>query len=312
MNKNEIPSPPYRPVPASQCYLAYSSALLAGIASWWVLFTFQLIEDVLWIGLVVTCVCTIVIWLFSIKNGNSSIYDPYWVIAPPFLAIALKSGGGGGLIGPWNIRQVLVLACLVIWAGRYHIFYRWSGWRTGLKHEDWRYEQMREFPLPYWLISLLGMHLFPTVLVYFAFTPAALVMGSNPLLQPAFNLLDVLGLVGALLAVAILFFSDEQLRKFRLTTEYRRGGIYSEGLWKYSRHPNYFGEVLFWLSMIPFAVAAGMLSSKPVHVFAGPILMALFFRFSAWMMDKRSLKHRQDYQHVMDRISPLVPWSQKE
>ena len=181
------PPPPNRPVAASQCYLAYGTALLVGITTWWALYTFQLIDNVFWIGLAVTCSCTIAIWVFSIANGNSSIYDPYWVIAPLFLALALKATGGGSLLGPWNLRQVCIFACLFIWSSRYHIFYKWSGWRTGLIHEDWRYEQMRRFPLPYWLISILGMHLFPTVLVYFAFAPAALVLGGNPLSQPAYQ-----------------------------------------------------------------------------------------------------------------------------
>ncbi len=312
MNEHGLPLPPKRPVPALQCYLAYGSALLAGIASWWALYTFQVIEDVFWIGLVVTCICTIVIWIFSVANGNSSIYDPYWVIAPPFLAVAIKASGGGGLFGPWNLRQVCIFICLFIWAGRYHIFYRWSGWSTGLLHEDWRYEQMRNFPLPYWLISLLGMHLFPTLLVYFAFAPAALVLGALPSLQASFNFLDVIGLAGAISAVAILYFADEQLRKFRLTNEYSLGGTYTGGLWKYSRHPNYFGEVLFWLSMIPFAVAAGIAGNSPVLVFAGPIVMALFFRFSAWLMDVRSLQRRLEYRKVMESTSPMVPWPPRE
>ena len=310
MSELNLPPPPNRPVPASQIYLAYGTALLVGIATWWALNTFHLIDNVFWSGLTVTCICTITIWIFSIVNGNSSIYDPYWVIAPPFLALALKATSSG-LFGPWNLRQVSVFVCLIIWASRYHVFYKWRGWRTGLVHEDWRYEQMRSFPLPYWLNSLLGMHLFPTVLVYFAFAPAALVLGENPLSQPDYSLMDVLGVLGALTAVVIQLVADEQLRKFRLTNKYRNGGTFRGGIWNYSRHPNYFGEVLFWLSMIPFSVAAGIHTEYPLLVWAGPIMMALFFRFSAWLMDVRSLQRRPEYQQVMDNVSPLIPWTPK-
>lgn len=308
MSELTQPLPPVRPVPPSQCYLAYGAALLAGIASWWVLVTAQLMENAFWTGLTVTCVATTTIWIFSLANGNSSIYDPYWVIAPWFLALGLKAAGGGGLFSPWHWRQVCILACLTIWSGRYHIFYKWRGWRTGLVHEDWRYEQMRRFPLPYWLISFLGMHLFPTVLVYFAFAPAAFVLAEIPQSQPAFNPIDILGVAGALSAVVILFAADEGLRRYRLTRAYRHGGTYREGLWKFSRHPNYFGEVLFWLSMIPFALAAGVHLRHPMLVWAGPIVMAIFFRFSAWLMDVRSLQRRPDYQQVIDEVSPMVPW----
>ena len=270
-----------------------------------------LIEDPFWIGFTVTSVSTVVVWVFSVANGNSSIYDPYWVIAPPILALALKGTSQGTLLGDWNARQICIVACLSIWGIRYHTMYSWPGWRTGLVHEDWRYEEMRSAPVPYWLNSLVGMHLFPTVLVYFAFAPAALVLVADPATEPAFGVWDALGVVGALTAVAIELFADEQLRKFRQTDEYRAGGTIRSGLWKYSRHPNYFGEVLFWLSMIPFAVAGGQLREHPALVLGGPVAMALFFRFSCWLMDVRSLARRPQYQQVMDEVSAMVPWPPK-
>lgn len=297
---------------ASQCYLAYGAALLVGALAWWVLEGRGAIEDPFWIGFAVTCASTVVIWVFSVANDNSSIYDPYWVIAPPILALALKATGDGGLFGEWSARQTCVVACLWIWAIRYHTMYSWSGWRTGLVHEDWRYEAMRSAPLPYWLNSLVGMHLFPTVLVYFAFAPAALVLIAAPSTQPAFGPWDALGVVGALSAVAIELFADEQLRKYRATGEYAKGGALRRGLWKYSRHPNYFGEVLFWLSMIPFAVPGGFLSESPALVLTGPIMMAIFFRFSCWLMDVRSLERRPEYQQVVDEVSAMVPWWPKK
>jgi steroid 5-alpha reductase family enzyme len=303
---------PHRPVSALQCYLAYGSSLLVGVVTWWALDSYQVLENPLWIGLIVSCTCTLVIWIFSIANNNSSIYDPYWVMAPPLLALALKATGAGGLAGAWAVRQILIIACLCVWACRYHIFYRWSGWRSGLIHEDWRYEKMRGAPAPYWLNSLVGMHLFPTALVYFALAPASLVLCSGPSLQPAFGFWDSVGLVGALSAVTIQLVADEQLRRYRASEEYRKGETFRQGLWKYSRHPNYFGEVLFWLSMIAFAGAGGMLPRYPALVLIGPIAMALFFRFSSWLMDVRSLERRIAYREVMDEVSAMIPWFPKK
>ena len=299
--------PPHRPVPALQCYLAYGSALLVGIVAWRVLRNSPVIADPFWIGLLVSCICTVVIWVFSIANGNSSVYDPYWVIAPPLLALALKASGPEGLSGSWSVRQIAVVGCLVIWACRYHIFYAWPGWRTGLVHEDWRYEDMRRAPVPYWLNSLLGMHLFPSVLVYFAFAPAAHVLLAGAAGQPAFGLWDVLGVVGALSAVAIEFVADTQMRRYRRSAEYRSGGTLRDGLWKYSRHPNYFGEASFWLSMVPFAVGCGLLTRYPILMLSGPVLMFSFFRFSCGLTDRRSLKRRPDYAQLMDEVSAMVP-----
>ena len=80
----------------------------------------------------------------------------------------------------------------------------------------------------------------------------------------------------------------------------------NQGLWAYSRHPNYFGEVLFWLSLIPFALAADIFESQMGLVLTGPIVMAVFFRFSAHLMDKRSLARRPDYDIIMRDISALM------
>lgn len=305
LKREEVPS---RPVPAIQCYLAYGTAILAGWISYRLLNNFQILQDPFLSGLAVTILASIVIWIFSIRNDNSSIYDPYWVIAPPFLAILLKSLGSEGLTGIWNSRQVIILLCLCLWASRYHVFYRWTGWRSGLTHEDWRYEMMRSSPLPYWLNSLTGMHLFPTLLVYLAFAPAALLLSGDTLSQAPVSVWDLVGLSGALLAVGIQLLADEQMKKFRQTEAYKRGESMREGLWKYSRHPNYFGEVLFWISMVFFAVSTGLIRESPLIVVGGPVLMAIFFRFSAYLMDKRSLKLRSDYKQVMEEVSPMVPW----
>jgi len=310
--KTNLPGAPHRPVPAAQCYLAYVVALLAGIAAWRMFLTQGLIEDPFWIGLAASCVSTAVVWVFSVANDNSSIYDPYWVIAPPILALALKASGGDGLLGEWSGRQVCIVVCICLWAARYHTMYSWSGWRTGLVHEDWRYEEMRSAPVPYWLNSLLGMHLFPTVLVYFAFAPAALVLMADPSTELPLGPWDALGVAGAVSAVAIELFADEQLRKYRKGAEYAAGGALRRGLWKYSRHPNYFGEVLFWVSMIAFAVPDGLLSEHPALVLTGPIVMAIFFRFSCWLMDVRSLERRPEYQRVVDEVSAMVPWWPKK
>jgi len=114
--------------------------------------------------------------------------------------------------------------------------------------------------------------------------------------RPALGIWDLLGLIGALSAVTVELVADRQLRNYRETGEYNQGGIFRRGSWKYSRHPDYFGESLFWVSMVPFAVSSGMLSRHVALVVVGPALMALFFRFSCRLMDLRSLQHRPGYQ----------------
>lgn len=299
-------NPPERLVSSLIIYIAYFSALSIGILSWWLIQSYSLVSNIFYIALIVDCIATTVIWFFSVYKNNSSIYDPYWVIAPPLLALGLIFSSGG-IVSSWSFRHIIIVACLFIWSGRYHIFYRWTGWRTGLVHEDWRYEKMRDFKVPYWLNSLLGMHLFPTILVFFAFAPGILVLLIPAGQQNAFSVFDALGIIAALSAVAIQFFADRQLNRFRSTEEYKKGGIFRKGLWKYSRHPNYFGEVLFWISMMFFGISAGLHKTAPVLVFVGPALMAVFFRFSSWLMDVRSLERRPHYKQVMNEVSAMVP-----
>ncbi len=306
MERKNLLKAPTRPVPALQCYLAYISALVAGAAAWVLFNRAGIFADPYWLGLAVTCIATITIWIFSIANGNSSIYDPYWVIAPPILALAFKANGSG-LFASRHPRQIIIFACLLIWACRYHFFYAWSGWRTGLVHEDWRYEQMRNAKVPYWLNSLIGMHLFPTILVFFAFAPAAFILSSSPADPATIGIWDIIGTIGALGAVTIELIADLQLKAYRRSEEYKQGGTFRQGLWKYSRHPNYFGEALFWVSMVPFAAAAGFLVTKPLLMLTGPVLMAGFFRFSCRLTDLRSLDRRPGYDEVMEEVSAMIP-----
>jgi steroid 5-alpha reductase family enzyme len=290
------------------CYAAYVSALTIGILTWWLFERYDLVSNRFYTALIVNCITTTVIWVYSIINTNSSIYDPYWVIAPPLLALGIIFSSGGFTSSHWSFRHIIIFTCLVIWSTRYHIFYKWTGWRTGLIHEDWRYEKMRDFPVPYWLNSFFGMHLFPTILVYFAFAPGILALMIPEGEQNSFSVFDGLGIVIALAAILILFFADRQLQRYRETDEYKKGGIFRSGLWKYSRHPNYFGEVLFWVAMMFFGISAGLHNEYPVLVFVGPLAMAIFFRFSSWLMDVRSIERRPSYKRVMKEVSAMIPW----
>ena len=309
---------PSRPVSALSCNMAYVCAALAGFWAFQNAGGVTLLSDYgwnsnpFWKGIFASVVATVTVWFFSVFNNNSSIYDPFWVVAPPALAVLLKSSNDSDRANVWHGRQILILLSLLSWSCRYHVFYPWAGWWTGLTEEDWRYEDMRSAPIPYWFNSLLNMHMFPTVLVYFAFDPAALVLTRAVEDQPELGLIDGLGFLLSITAVAIQYFADQQLRNFRATGSYKKGISFQSGLWKYSRHPNYFGETLFWISMIPYSIGSTDYESYTKLCVIGPIVMFLFFRFSSTLMDARSLKHRPDYQRVIDETSCMVPWWPKQ
>ncbi len=244
---------------------------------------------------------TLAIFAFSRGLNNTSVYDAYWSVAPMVIAFFLALGPGRGR--ELDGRQLMVLSLVSLYAIR--LTWNWArGW-TGLSHEDWRYVQMREaMPKAYWLVSLTGLHLFPTVMVLLGVLPlyAALVTGADGL-----NALDVVAALVTLGAVLIEGIADNQLRAFRRDPA-NTGRICDVGLWAFSRHPNYFGEILFWCGLFLFGLAAG----APAWMAVGPsVMVGLFVGASIPMSEKRSLQRRPEYAEHQRRVSMLVPWFPK-
>ena len=248
--------------------------------------------------LVADLAATVIVFAFSMRFGNSSVYDPYWSVAPPLIALYWIGHGSHASA----LRQVVVTALVSAWGIR--LTYNWArGW-PGLHHEDWRYVDLyARAKMPKWLVSLTGIHLFPTIQVFLgclALMPA-LARGGAP-----FGLLDSMALVITGGAILIETVADEQLRRFARTRS-RPDAIMAEGLWAYSRHPNYFGELSFWWGVFLFGVAAA-----PAYWWTviGPLAMtAMFLWASIPMLDQRSLGRRPGYAEHMRRVSALVPWS---
>ena len=239
---------------------------------------------------------TVAVFAFSVGLDNSSVYDAYWSVAPMVIAPALASLSREAPFA----RRALVVALVSAWAVR--LTYNWArGWR-GLDHEDWRYVDLRaKTGRLYWAVSFLGLHFFPTALVYLgclALVPA-LVTGTRPL-----GPLDGAALVVTAGAIVVEAAADAQLRAFRERA--KPGEIMASGLWAYSRHPNYFGEIAFWWGLFLFALAA---DGGAWRAGAGAASITLLFvGVSVPMLDQRSLARRPEYAEHMARVSAIVPW----
>lgn len=245
---------------------------------------------------------TLVIFGFSYFFNNSSFYDPYWSVIPIAIAAYLAVLG-------WDsgqpVRIVLLLALVTFWGLR--LTYNWArGW-PGLHHQDWRYDDLQEQTGRwYWLVSLLGIHLFPTLLVFLGCLSLypAMVMPEGQ----ALNALDAFALFVTLGAILIELVADEQLRAF-VKSRRKSGTTLTSGLWRYSRHPNYFGETAFWWGLFLFALAA---QPGEWWVITGPISMTLLFQFiSIPMIEKRMKKRRTDYEVVRRAVPRWIPWFPK-
>ena len=297
---------PSRPCSAALCWCAYASALVAAVALAPTLHS-VLPDAPLRRALLLDVVGTLVVYAFSLAADNSSVYDPYWCVAPLALLFYWKAHAPGGF---WfyEPRETLIMVLTWVWAVRFFVLVPWEGWVRGLMHEDWRYDKIRAgMPnaLVYWGFSLTSLHLTPTLLVFGALAPAARAVTQGdtaPSLCPT-DAVGTLICVGAIIVEAV---ADEQLRRHRAQSDGTRACRH--GLWSVSRHPNYFAECLFWSGLAVIGVGAGAVQAEPL-LLVGPMLLWAFFRCaSVPLMDARSLERRADYREVMATTSALWPW----
>jgi steroid 5-alpha reductase family enzyme len=259
-------------------------------------------EPVLLVAALADLAATLAIFAFSVAHDNSSFYDPYWSVAP----IAL--GGYYALapcppcaLGADPARALLVVLLVCVWGVRL----TWNfarGWR-GLGHEDWRYADMRKrVGRGYWPVSLLAFHLMPTAMVFGGCL--SIYVALRPGARPA-GWVDLVAFAITLGAVAFEWLADRQLHRFARSYP-PAGATLETGLWALCRHPNYFGEILFWWGLALFALAA---DRGAWWVLAGPAAITLLFLFASLpLIERRMLARRPGYAERQRRISLLIPW----
>ncbi|MCB2219531.1 MAG: DUF1295 domain-containing protein [Bacteroidetes bacterium] len=238
---------------------------------------------------------TVIVFLFSLIFKNSSVYDPYWSVIPPFIAIWLIILHPEGN----DVRQILIMALILFWSVR--LTANWArGW-SGLDHEDWRYQKIAaDTGKLYWPVSFIGIHLMPTLFVFAGCLPLWFTLESSA----SFSLLDVLASLITLLAILVEWIADEQLKNFKRESS---GKAYMDkGLWSMMRHPNYFGEILFWIGLFLFVFSSGSVAGWWTG--AGFISMIILFNFiSIPLMEKRNLTNRPGYEKYIKEIHSLLP-----
>jgi len=219
-------------------------------------------------GIIDFC-ATVFIFKISISCNNSSVYDPYWSVAPMALA------GYWIFITPHNdqnlLRTLMIAALILFWSNRltYNFFRQWKGFIQ----EDWRYVDLRKSTRKwYWFVSFFGIHFFPTVMVFLACVPVyfALTKGNRPA-----GAVDIAAFLVTLSGIMMETIADNQLRSHVASHAGPRKTLRT-GLRRYSRHPNYFGEIMFWWGMYLFAVAADVRFWWSIF---GPVGVTLLFIF---------------------------------
>lgn len=240
---------------------------------------------------------TILIYICSVIWHNSSIYDPYWSAIPMALSIWLA------IITPaLSVWHSIFLIVFNIWGLRLTL--NWIRTTDGLDWEDWRYKRFRDNNNPFmWqFLNFTGIHMMPTLLVFAAFLPIFNIFEME---------LDAWSLIGdAIILIGILleYFADQQMARFLRETKEKV--TCNTGLWKYSRHPNYLGEIMIWVGVFVVMIV----NDVTLWYFGlGAVLMILLFNVvSIPMMEKRQLQRRPDYKDYQKKTSRLLLWFPKE
>ena len=236
------------------------------------------------------------LWIASLALRNASIVDVWW--GPGFVVIALAGWAlGAGGDAP---RRALSVALVALWGLRLGGY---LAWRNAGRGEDPRYAAMRRhwgerFPLAS-LLSVFGLQ---GALMWLVSLPIQVVHVSagGPL-----GALDLAGLLLVALGLGFESVGDAQLARFRADPA-NRGRVMDRGLWRVTRHPNYFGDCCVWWGSYAIAAATPL----GIWTFFSPALMTfLLLRVSGVALLERSIgKRRPAYADYAARTSAFIPW----
>ncbi len=237
---------------------------------------------------------TLFIFIFSLILKNASLYDPYWSVIPPlfFIFTLIKYPE---LI---SFSNVVMIAAITIWSVRLTL--NWAKHWIDFNHMDWRYENFKmKYPKLYVFINLFGIQLMPTLIVFLQIVVGIRYMFLNENL----TLISILGILIILSAISIQYIADKQMYAFRQMHKGKKALI-NTGLWKYSRHPNYLGEIMVWTGL--YVMYVGSHQQIDLYVLS-PIVMFLLFNFiSIPLMENKILKSRPQYKIHQQHISKLL------
>ena len=256
---------------------AYAVALAVALAAGLV----APVDHPLEVALVADLAATLAIFAWSVAYRNSSFYDAYWSVAPIAIAIYWLAASQGAV----EARQALVLLLVTAWGVR--LTWNWArGWQ-GLAHEDWRYVDLqRKTGRFYWIVSFVGIHVMPTLWVFGGMLGvyAAVCVPGLPL-----GPVDAVATLVTAGAIALEAAADAQLHRFRAGRP-AAGEFLRSGLWAWSRHPNYLGEMGFWWGLWLFGLAA---APQLWWTIVGPAAITLMFRFVSLPMIETRMRERR-------------------
>jgi len=244
-------------------------------------------------------------WLIALVQRSSWLIDPYWTLIPVFIA-AFYSAHPLADLEPR--RQLLAWGVLLVWSARLTWnYFRREAWRCGFR-EDWRYAKMRRERPGFWWEQFFVVH----IAQHFMLVGLTLPFWAMAFHAAAPSRVDLVCFTLGCAGLVIAHLADDRLDRFmrenlrRVHAGQSRVWLLDSGIWAWSRHPNYFGEQLFWWSVGGFGVVCG----QP-WVLAGTFLNSCVLASVTVMTERRMLdvpERAPAYSEYRKRTSVWVPW----
>jgi len=249
--------------------------------------------SILLINLAAIAALTFLLWLVSLPLRDASIVDIFWGLG--FVAVAWLSSTLAGFPG---YRSLLVAALATIWGVRLSGY---LAWRNIGHTEDRRYREMRarwggRFPV----VSLFTVFWLQALILWIVAFPLQTAAAS----EISLNLIDLAGVALWLIGLIFETVGDAQLARFKADPA-NAGRVLQSGLWRYTRHPNYFGDFLVWWGFYLVAAAGGAWWT----VFSPLLMSVLLMKVSGVALLERSIAERRpEYRDYIERTNAFFPW----
>jgi steroid 5-alpha reductase family enzyme len=237
------------------------------------------------------------IWIVSLILKNSSIVDIFWgagFVLSNWVYFALTPDG-------FPARKWLVSVLVTIWGLRLSLYILWRNWG---KPEDFRYHKWREEEgKRWWWFSFFKVFLLQGFLMWIISAPLLAAQ-----ISPTPAKLTFLDLIAALVWFIGFFFEavgDWQMARFKANPA-NKGKVLNTGVWRYTRHPNYFGDAAQWWGyyLVAAAVSGGFWT-----IFSPILMTTLLLRVSGVALLEKSLKEtKPQYREYIETTSAFVPW----
>ena len=238
-------------------------------------------------------ISTFFVFIFSTILSNSSVYDAYWSVQPIVILYFY-------MIYYKNTNEIFLLFLSTLFWG-IRLTLNWVYTFSNLTIQDWRYSKIKnKTGIFYPIVNFVGIHYFPTLIVYFCVLPSVyLVFYQN---ENKLNLFSIIFLIGSFFSTILEAEADREMHVFKKKKD--NNTFIRIGLWKYSRHPNYLGEILFWWFIGLYCIS---IIKDYYFILIGPFLNTMLFIFISIPLADNHQRRKNGFEQYYKETRMLLP-----